>query len=256
MDQKYQTELKQASQADLLKVKQSAEQTLAEQPDNADAKEVLAFIKPLIKPQRGVKDGVKVKANEPLAEVVDGEAQRYEKDEVFTTTEERAKALGKAVTRVAVLAALLFVFLFRASAQEQYGPFKTLCNLVYTNNPGGTTNIANIGGANTNYVTVTRIQEFLLHFEVGLTNASTGTIDVNWQYSADAIHWDTNGWGAGWFSIPLTNGGTYVPFDTNIVVSSVGYYRLTFVTNNAGQHWTNFIAKAYAKPDRWGLSGN
>lgn len=142
-----------------------------------------------------------------------------------------------------------------AQAQEQYQLYKTFISIQNTNVAGATTNIANIGGASANYLTVTKWGDFDLQVIVGVTNAATGSIDLNWTTSDDGVNWANGGGGSsGWFSVPLTNAGTAIVWRTNIVTGA-GFYRLGFATNAAVQHVTNLVIRAYVKPRRYGGFG-
>jgi hypothetical protein len=168
------------------------------------------------------------------------------------------KILG--ATLVAGLA--LMVSAPETKAAVQYGDSsitKTLLNIQGTNAPGATTNVAAIGG--TNHVTLTTWDSFALEVRTGLTNASAGTIDLAWQTSLDGVNWGNSGLGAGggagggssgWFSVPLTNGGTACVWSTNVTVGSMGYWRISWATNNSTQNATNWVIKAWPKPRRQG----
>jgi hypothetical protein len=142
----------------------------------------------------------------------------------------------------------------QAQALEQYGLIKTLLSIGGTNVAGATTNVGNIGGANTNYLTLTKWGDFDLELIVGVTNASAATIDIPWTTSNDGLNWATTGTGQGWFSVPLTNGGTRVVWRTNIT-ATFGYYKIGFLTNAAVQHVTNTQIRAWGKPMRYGGFG-
>lgn len=207
-------------------------------------------VKTVVAEVRGFKNGVKVKVLAPMAEENErGEVQRYAKGAVALVNPARLKALAglvEKITLVTLLALLALAFTPTAHAQ-QYGVLKELLSIGGTNVAGATTNIGNIGGANTNYLTLTKWDSFDLQVTVGLTNASAGTLDLNWSTSADGLNWANTGAGQGWFSVPLTNGSTVVTWRTNIT-SPFGYYKLGIATNAAVQHTTNVIIRAYKKP--------
>lgn len=148
--------------------------------------------------------------------------------------------------------ALLSLGALPSQAADQYEISKTLLSIATTNNPDATTNVAAINGG-TNFVTLTKFGDFALVVDVGVTNAVTGTIDLSWQTSPDGVNWATAGSSAvGWFSAPLTNGGTHPVWLTNITVNSVGYWRVNWATNKSGQHLTNWTIRTYTKPKRNG----
>lgn len=55
---------------------------------------------PPAKKPRGKKDGVLVKALQPIAEEIDGNVERFATGETFTISAERVTALGKMVEAV------------------------------------------------------------------------------------------------------------------------------------------------------------
>lgn len=199
---------------------------------------------------------IKVKALQPLAEDHNGTTCRHNKGEVFEVTTSRLAALGGLVEKVTLLLLLaVLAFCLTAPVQAQQYASRTLLSIQNTNVAGATTNIGNIGGANTNYLTLTKWDAFDLEVRVGLTNASAATISLNWSTSDDGLNWANTGDGQGWFSVPLTNGGTTVTWRTNISAGSYGYYKLGFATNAAVQHVTNFQIRAFLKPQRYGGFG-
>jgi len=153
----------------------------------------------------------------------------------------------KFILAVITIAALA-MFTGAASALE-YGVAKTLWSTAsITNVPATATNLAAV-------VDVTKVTEFTLQANVGITNAATGTLDLRWSTSEDGVNY-TSGLGvsgsSGWFSIPLTNAGTAVVWTTNVTVNSHGYWRLDWLTNQAsGAHITNVSLKAFIKSKKY-----
>lgn len=132
---------------------------------------------------------------------------------------------------------------------QQYGLLTTLKSVHATNA------LANATPTNLNaVVTLTRHDEFVLEFVIGTTNPQASSLSVQWDTSADGVNYPGagglpvfNGHNKGWFSIPLTN-ATPLVFTTNIVVNSMGYWRLSWLTNVSAVFLTNIQIKAYAKP--------
>ena len=146
-----------------------------------------------------------------------------------------------------IIALLLAAFI--APAQEQYES-TTLYAFTgtATNVVGQATNIAAS-------VTLTKFDEFVFEFRATGTNAagtSTGGFGVAWEKSSDGSNWGTvDTISRHWFRIPTTNLITTV-FSTNIVVSSGGYWRLSWLTNQSDHCVTNMSIKAWTKPRRQG----
>lgn len=149
-----------------------------------------------------------------------------------------------------LIAAFALAFALPADAQ-QYGAIKTLLSISTTNANNTATNVGNIGGANANYVTLTKKGDFVLEVQALFTNAVTGTIDVNYTTSADGSNWATTGAGTGTFSVPCTNSGTALYWTTNITVNALGYWKATWVSNATGLSTTSLVVKAWGKPERF-----
>lgn len=146
------------------------------------------------------------------------------------------------------LAVLAAAFLLPPAARAaDYGVSKTIWSVPnFTNNPANATNLAAV-------VDCTQVTDFALHVKIGLTNVSTGTYDVRWTTSGDNSTFGSSPaatGSSGWFSIPLTGGGTVITWTTNIPVNSVGYWKFDWGTNVAAQHMTSVVMRAYAKPKR------
>jgi hypothetical protein len=131
-----------------------------------------------------------------------------------------------------------------ASAQ-QYGVGNTLASIGGTNATATASNVAGVA-------TLTKYDQFSIEAVIALTNAAAGTLDVAWDTSNDNSSWATTGAGLGWFSIPLTNGGAVIKWNTNITINSVGYWRARWITNASGQSATSIVIRAYIKPRRNG----
>lgn len=156
----------------------------------------------------------------------------------------------KTLKHLIAAAALLVACSLTATAQ-QYAP-STILSIANTNVVGATTNV---GALTTGPVTLTKWQDFALSVDVGVTNASAGTLDIQWDTSLDGVTYTTAKampGASGWFSVPLTNSTTRIYWTTNITLNAVGYFRVSWVTNQAGQHITNLVIKAYKKPARFG----
>jgi len=116
--------------------------------------------------------------------------------------------------------------------------------------------ITNATGVATNVnaaIDLTKTADFTIQFVLAFTNACAGTYDVQWTTSADNSTYASAPampGASGWFSIPLTNGGTTVTWLTNISVASRGYWKLNWGTNQAGQSLTNAQVLGYMKPKR------
>lgn len=144
------------------------------------------------------------------------------------------------------LVAILSAFALPARAQ-QYGPLHTFWNVAdFTNATATATNLASA-------VTLTKTAKWTLWVVVGVTNPAAGTLDVRWDCSADGSTFLTTNnpavpGSSGWFSIPLTNSGTKIPWATNMTSDALGYWRLNWLTNAAGQSVTSITIQAYSKP--------
>ena len=149
------------------------------------------------------------------------------------------------------LALVLAANCVRVSAGE-YGPVATVWTASsITNATGIATNVGSLTGSAV--VPVTQTAEFTLQFVLGFTNACAGSYDVQWSTSASGVSFASAPampGASGWFSIPLTNGGAVVTWVTNFNMSSCGYWKLNFATNQAGQSLTNASVIAYMKPKR------
>jgi hypothetical protein len=100
-------------------------------------------------------------------------------------------------------------------------------------------------------IDVREFSEFTLEVQAGLTNASTGTIDLRWTTSNDGTKYSAAPaapGASGWFSVPLTGAGTSASWRTNIPVGSYRNWKISWSTNVAGQHMTNVLIRAYGKP--------
>lgn len=153
--------------------------------------------------------------------------------------------------KITLVTALLGCFIGSKTEAASYGVANTFWT--FTASAGGT----NIPGTATNLasaVNCTYYDEFVLSVQCGLTNPSVGTLDIRWSKGMDGVNFCTIPNcppSSGWFSVPLTNGGTNFVWTTNIVVDSIGHWRLDWLTNNCtGAHATNFLIEAYQKPIR------
>lgn len=154
---------------------------------------------------------------------------------------------------VRIITALTVLFsCFTALKTEavEYSPAATFWYFTgATNIPGNATNLSAAVIDCRNY------KEFVLSINCGLTNPSAGgTLDFQWTTSSDGVNFcsiPVCPKASGWFSVPLTNGGTNFSFSTNIVVDSIGYWRINWLTNNTlGAHATNFLIQGYQKPEK------
>lgn len=157
----------------------------------------------------------------------------------------------KSFLGVLVILALFAITIPQLTRAAEFSPIKTVWSFAGTdtNNPTVATNLASI-------IDVREFTEIGLQFRFGLTNASTGTITVQWDTSMDGVNFCANPacpGTSGWFAVPLTNGGTFTTWTTNITVGSFGYYRINYMTNVAVQHFTNAQVLAYAKPSKTSL---
>ena len=128
-------------------------------------------------------------------------------------------------------------------AAQEFGVLSTLWTFQATNNPAIASNIAAS-------VTVTRLSSFSLDVTIDLTNASTGSFNIQWDAGNDGVNWGNSTAGAGhygWFAVQCTNAGTSIRWCTNITMGSVGYWRANWITNLSVQHATNISIKAYGK---------
>jgi len=145
------------------------------------------------------------------------------------------------------LAALTLAAMLPARAAD-YAIQKTFWNATsITNNAGVVTNLAAT-------IDVTQFADFTLHVVLGFTNASAGTYDIAWTCSGDGNNFvsaPAAPGASGWFSIPLTNGGTVVTWVTNITtINAIGYWQIKYATNKAVQHLTNGYIVGWVKPKR------
>lgn len=115
----------------------------------------------------------------------------------------------------------------------------------FTNVTGTVTNLASVAD-------VTQYNDFQFVVFGAATNACAGTLDVVWTTSGDNSHFCSAvcPQNRGWFSIPLTNLGTAFAWQTNVTVTSLGYWKVDYITNSAGQSITNITVNAYAKPTK------
>ena len=139
-----------------------------------------------------------------------------------------------------------------ASYGEGNTHWNTFTGVGITNVTGIATNISAtaVGSA---YVDCRQSDGFTLQFTLAFTNACAGTYDVQWTSSADGVAYVASPavpGASGWFSIPLTNGGTTVTWVTNVPMSTRGFWKFNWGTNQAGQSLTNAVVKAYIKPKR------
>lgn len=151
------------------------------------------------------------------------------------------KSLLKLAALVAVIASASF------ARAQQYGVLHTFWNVAdFTNTTATATNLASA-------VTLTKTAKWTLWVVVGVTNPAAGTLDVRWDCSADGSNFLTTNnpavpGSSGWFSIPLTNSGTKIVWATNMTADALGYWRLNWLTNAAGQSVTSITVQAYSKP--------
>lgn len=134
---------------------------------------------------------------------------------------------------------------------QQYGPKTTFWGVNDFTNATGTA--SNLAAA----TTMTKNDQFTLWVVAGFTNPCAGNLNIQWDCSADGVNYLTTNnptvsGSSGWFSIPLTNSGTKVVWATNITVGTLGFWRINWFTNAAGQSMTNVTIQAYVKPVRSG----
>ena len=157
----------------------------------------------------------------------------------------------KQIKHFLAVASLMAIFLATppAARAADYANQKTFWSAVLTNATAFSTNLNAA-------IDVTQFSEFALNVRCGVTNPVTGSIDIAWQTSADGNWPATNGIPAavpgyaGWFSIPCTNMGTILNWNTNIPVNAVGYWRITYITNTTVQNMTNAVVTGWVKPKR------
>lgn len=155
----------------------------------------------------------------------------------------------KNILKLGAICALTLTLLAPTAARAQYGVQKTFWSATLTNTTAFSTNLSAA-------IDVTQVTDFALNVRCGVTNPVTGTIDIAWQTSADGNWPATNGQAmavigqAGWFSIPCTNMGTILNWNTNITVGAVGYWRIAYITNNTVQNMTNAVVTGYIKTQR------
>lgn len=150
-------------------------------------------------------------------------------------------------TGAVMAAAILALFTLPVRAAD-YAVQKTFWSVTdFTNVTATATNLAQA-------IDVTQVSDFALQIKTGITNPSAGSLAIQWETSLDGTFLTTNNPAApgssGWFSVPLTNSGTRTVWTTNITVGAVGYWRLSWLTNSAGQSITNVSITGYAKPKR------
>jgi hypothetical protein len=150
-----------------------------------------------------------------------------------------------------MLLALLALCLPQARAQQY-------ASTTITNNTGAAVSWGTGTATNWNAaVSVPKFGDFALTVRVAQadTAGAAGTMDVRWSTSIDGTTW-ANGLNAsgssGWFSVPLTNSGAVITWNTNITLNSVGYWRIDWITNASGKTLTNFNVKVTTKPKRFG----
>jgi hypothetical protein len=146
------------------------------------------------------------------------------------------------------LAALIALgFAATPAKAQQYRVLHTFWNVGdFTNATATATNLAST-------VTLTKTDKWTLWVVVGVTNPAAGSLALQWDCSADGTTFLTTNnpavsGSSGFFSIPLTNSGTKIVWATNMTADSLGYWRLNWLTNSAGQSVTSIVVQAYAKP--------
>ncbi len=165
-------------------------------------------------------------------------------------------------TAAAVISAFCFPLCLPAA---EYGIGKTFLNMTVGTNTSAVDTTGTNGNAiamilsagtnlSANVLDCTKITEFVLDVQIGLTNASAGNCNLQWDTSADGTHWgyETNApWVSGNIAIPLTNApGAIVYWRTNITVGSIGYWRPLWFTNLSSSAITNIVIRAWVKPTR------
>lgn len=151
------------------------------------------------------------------------------------------------VSSLTILLCALAVLSRLSAFAGDYGPQRVFWSANSITNATGTA--SNVNAA----IGVTQTAEFTLQAVFGFTNACAGTYDVQWTCSADNATYASapaaRG-ASGWFSIPLTNGGTTVTWITNIPMASLGFWKFNWGTNQAGQSLTNVYVTGWVKPKR------
>ena len=149
-------------------------------------------------------------------------------------------------TALCIGAAVLTVNVCDVKAQALvYAEAATFWNVLdFTNLTTTASNLASVAN-------LTFYSAMTLEVKAGFTNASTGTLDIQWDTSANGTEFCANKacpGTSGWFAVPLTNGTTSTYWTTNISnIGAMGYWRLNWITNNAVQHMTNVSIRAYVK---------
>ena len=169
--------------------------------------------------------------------------------------EKHLKRLGGLVTKVAALAAMVFLG-FAASAQ-QYSPTASTAYFATTNGAstvfsGGTNTIAALTTNTCNSkVALTKYDEVALEISFAYTGAGTSSQTFNFVPSVDGIKQGTAGQ-TYTFTI-AGNGTTAVDLITNLYVGCPGYLFLTTAANtNASLVATNVLIRAVPKASRRG----
>lgn len=152
----------------------------------------------------------------------------------------------KRLKNILMAGLVALVTVVTASAQ-QYGVIGTIAGGGTYNGPAsGTTNINGT-------ITATKWAEFALAIDFALVGAGSTALDIAWTTSVDGTNWATtkDPYRAGWFSI-TPNGTSAVSWNTNITMNSVGYWKMTWITNGSASAITNLSIRAIGKPKRQG----
>ena len=121
---------------------------------------------------------------------------------------------------------------------------------------GGQTNLNTTATNLAAAIDVTQFTDFALQVSCVFTNTDlSGGIDIRWDTSIDNVNYSgqvVSPGSSGWFRIPVpaTNVANRVTWTTNITVGAVGYWRLAWLTNQAGQAITNLSIVGRVKPKR------
>ena len=213
--------------------------------------------------------GVKVKANGPFGETIDGQMCRVAKGDVVHLPAARVKALGDLVTviKVLLLAALLG-FSGPAARAQQYtyqvvGPFNGSSTIIPASAATNLTAVNTNSAASNCVVTLTKWDSFDLDISWTPMAGASNEIVIAWESSADGTSWPTALTGAtnsafkSWFrtlGADATNSAGLVYFRTNIT-TPYGYWRCVSVTNTAAVVISNVTLRAWVKPLRYGGFG-
>jgi hypothetical protein len=152
----------------------------------------------------------------------------------------------KSLLKFIALCAFTTALALPARAQ-QYRALHTFWDVAnFTNLTATASNLAST-------VSLTKTEKWTLWCVIGVTNPAAGSLALQWDCSADGTTFLTTNnpaasGSSGWFSIPLTNSGTKIVWATNITADSLGYWRLNWLTNSAGQSITSITVQAYSKP--------